>query len=105
MNIIGIPTEQSTAVTDLILAALAIVGALSVYAKGAQADRFRARIWSAEVAAGVPTRQLRLFAGAGVLDEGELQDLTEKADLPGAMKMQAGTLADMDLVARRIADG
>ena len=57
---------------------------------------------TAEVALAVPTRLLRLFAGAGVLDEVALAELTAAADLPGAVALQAGAMADMDRVAELI---
>jgi alkylation response protein AidB-like acyl-CoA dehydrogenase len=83
----------------------AVALCLAASKSGDELEEARARVWSAWVAAGVPTRLLRLFSGAGALEEDELRELMEKADLPGAMKLQAGTLADMDLVARRITDG
>jgi alkylation response protein AidB-like acyl-CoA dehydrogenase len=60
------------------------------------------RIWAAQVAMSVPTRLLSLFASSDLLDREALDDLTRKADLPGAVALQAGTMNDMDLVARLI---
>jgi hypothetical protein len=37
-----------------------------------------------------------------VLDQSQQDALLKKADLEGAVKMSAGVMADMDLVARRI---
>ena len=62
----------------------------------------QSRIWAAETALGVPSRMLKLFAASDALEPSVLNELMEKADLPGAVALQAGTLADMDLVARTI---
>ncbi|MDD5309382.1 MAG: acyl-CoA dehydrogenase family protein [Deltaproteobacteria bacterium] len=62
----------------------------------------QSRLWAAEVALAAPTRLLKLYAGAGVLDKARLDELTAQADLPGAITLQAGALADMDLVAKAI---
>jgi alkylation response protein AidB-like acyl-CoA dehydrogenase len=62
----------------------------------------QSRLWAAEVALSVPTRLLELFAGSGLVDEEKLQALMDLADLPGAVALQAGTMADMDLVASLI---
>jgi len=71
-------------------------------ADGGELQMAQARIWAAHVALSVPTRLLKLFAGAGVLDEAALAELSAAADLDGAVALQAGTMADMDLVARLI---
>ncbi len=62
----------------------------------------QSRLWAAEVALSVPSRMLRLFVGSGVLDEEATRELIERADLPGAVALQAGTLAEMDAVANAI---
>ena len=62
----------------------------------------QSRLWSADVALSVPTRLLKAFAGSGVFDAAQMDDWTAKADLPGAVALQAGTMADMDLVAKTI---
>jgi len=74
----------------------------SAAAGDSELDQARARIWAAEVGLSVPSRLLKLFAGSDMLDEARMNELIEKADLQGAIVLQAGTLADMDLVARRI---
>jgi alkylation response protein AidB-like acyl-CoA dehydrogenase len=61
-----------------------------------------ARAFSAEVAFEVPSRILRLFAAAGRLSEPELADLCGRADLPGALELGRGRLADLDRVAAAI---
>jgi alkylation response protein AidB-like acyl-CoA dehydrogenase len=65
----------------------------------------QSRLWAAEVALAVPARMLRLFLGSNLLDAAQTADLVAKADLPGAAALQAGTLADMDLVASLITAG
>ncbi|MEN8151276.1 MAG: acyl-CoA dehydrogenase family protein [Planctomycetota bacterium] len=62
----------------------------------------QARLFSAEVRLSVPARLLKIFAGSGVLDEEEMADFVAEADLNDAVARQAGTLADMDFVARTI---
>ena len=62
----------------------------------------QSRLWSAEVALDVPSRLLKAFAGSGVFDDDQMEEWTAKADLPGAIALQKGTMADMDLVARII---
>ena len=62
----------------------------------------QARLFSAEVRLSVPSRLLKVFAGSGVLDEAEMTDLVAEADLNAAIMRQAGTLADMDFVAKTI---
>jgi len=46
MNLIDIPTEQTTAVTDLFLSLVALVVSMIVYHTGKARDRKKARIWS-----------------------------------------------------------
>jgi hypothetical protein len=62
----------------------------------------QARIRAAEVALDVPTRLLRTFAGAGVLDRERLGELVASADLRGATELQTGIYRDLDVVARLI---
>jgi alkylation response protein AidB-like acyl-CoA dehydrogenase len=65
----------------------------------------QARIWDAEVCIGVSTRLLKLFSGAGVLNDSQMKALIDSADMAGAVAMQANTLADMDYVATQITSG
>ena len=62
----------------------------------------QARLWAAEVGFSVPTRLLRLLAGADHLDGPRLDALLEQADLHGAVALQSGALEDMNLVARHL---
>lgn len=71
-------------------------------AKGGDLIKAQSRLWAAAVALSVPIRLLGLFAGSGLIDDEKMADFTAKADLPGAIALQAGTMEDMDLVARLI---
>jgi alkylation response protein AidB-like acyl-CoA dehydrogenase len=62
----------------------------------------QSRVWAAEVALAVPTRILRAFAASNAFDGAALSGLTEKADLPGAVALQAGSLEEMNSIARQI---
>jgi alkylation response protein AidB-like acyl-CoA dehydrogenase len=62
----------------------------------------QSRIWAREVALRVPTALLELFAGANVLDEEKMTALIESAATLEAVRLQAGQLEDMDLVAAKI---
>ncbi len=64
--------------------------------------RAQSRIWAGEVALSVPTRMLKVFSAAAVLEPSAMAALMETADLAGAVRRQDGLLADMDLVAQRI---
>ncbi len=91
--------EMATAMADV---ETAVALCRSAARDGDELEQAQSRIWAAEVALGVPARMLKLFAGAGVLDDEGLRELVENADLAGAVALQAGALADMDLVVRRI---
>jgi alkylation response protein AidB-like acyl-CoA dehydrogenase len=91
--------EIAWAMTDVETAAALVRAAAK---SGDELLQAQARIRAAEVALDVPTRLLRTFAGAGVLDEDKLAELIESADLDGAAALQAGTFADLDLVAKLI---
>lgn len=45
MQFIEIPTEQTTAITDLILAAVALHGIFRIYKSGFKIDRYKSLIW------------------------------------------------------------
>jgi len=69
---------------------------------GDELEQAQARIYAANIALEVPTRLLKLFAATGAFDEARMRELGEQADLNGAIALQAGTLADMNFVARTI---
>jgi alkylation response protein AidB-like acyl-CoA dehydrogenase len=62
----------------------------------------QARVWASDVALSVPMRLLKLFRASGVLDAAAFDDFRAAADLPGAIALQSGRLADLDLIARAI---
>jgi alkylation response protein AidB-like acyl-CoA dehydrogenase len=62
----------------------------------------QARVWASDVALSVPTRLLKLFSASGVLAPTAFEDFHAAADLPGAIALQTGRLADLDFIARAI---
>jgi alkylation response protein AidB-like acyl-CoA dehydrogenase len=62
----------------------------------------QARVWASDVALSVPMRLLKLFCASGVLAPAAFDDFRAAADLPGAMALQSGRLADLDFIARTI---
>ncbi|MHB0970621.1 MAG: acyl-CoA dehydrogenase family protein [Thermoanaerobaculia bacterium] len=62
----------------------------------------QSRVWASEVALSVPTRLVKIFSSANVLDAAQLADFITAADLPGAAAMQSGRMADMDFIAKTI---
>jgi alkylation response protein AidB-like acyl-CoA dehydrogenase len=101
-------TRQQHGVFELALAMADVETAVALCeaaAKdGSELKLAQARVWAAEVAVGVPSRLLKLFAGSGLYDAAKIADLTAKADLGAAIAAQAGVLADMDLIARKITE-
>jgi alkylation response protein AidB-like acyl-CoA dehydrogenase len=91
--------ELANAMTDV---ETAVALCRQAAADGGDLLAAQARIWAVEVAFDVPSRLLKLFGGAGVLDEGALAELVAEADLAGAVALQTGALADMDQVAALI---
>jgi hypothetical protein len=62
----------------------------------------QARLWGAQVAMAVPTRILSTLSASSSLTGEELARLQRLGDLEGAVALQAGRLADMNLVAEKI---
>jgi alkylation response protein AidB-like acyl-CoA dehydrogenase len=62
----------------------------------------QARVWASDVALSVPMRLVKLFRASGVLDAETFDDFLRAADLDGAIELQIGRLADLDLIAREI---
>jgi alkylation response protein AidB-like acyl-CoA dehydrogenase len=62
----------------------------------------QARVWASDVALSVPVRLLKLFRASGVLTPDAFSRLSAAADCAGALEMQSGRLADLDLIARLI---
>lgn len=91
--------EFATAMTD-VETAVALVRAAGE--RGSDLQNAQARLWASEVALSVPARLLKLFAASGVLTRSAFEAVSVSADLQGSVELQAGRLADMDLVARAI---
>lgn len=64
----------------------------------------QARVWASDVALSVPTRIVKLLSAASVLEPAQFEELVKAADLPGAIVLQSGRLADLDFIARAITD-
>ena len=101
-------TRQQHGVFELALAMADVETAVALCEAaaldGSDLKLAQARVWAAEVARGVPTRLLKLFAGAGLYDTAKIAALTETADLPSVIAAQAGVVADMNLIARKITE-
>lgn len=69
---------------------------------GDDAKKAMARAYAAELAFTVPASLLRLFASADAADGETMASLAAKADLPGALALQRGAMADLHAVARAI---
>jgi hypothetical protein len=72
---------------------------------GSDLTKAQARVWASDVSISVATRLLKLFAASGVPGAPGLGELERSADLPGAMALAAGRLADMDFIAAAITRG
>ncbi|MCP4679720.1 MAG: acyl-CoA dehydrogenase [Deltaproteobacteria bacterium] len=102
-------TRQQHAVFELALAMVDVETACALCKAAARSDdellAAQARVWSAEIGIGVPTRLLKLFCSTGKLEDDKLRELIASADLPRAMSLQAGTMHDMDKIAKQITAG
>lgn len=65
----------------------------------------QSRVWSSEVETSVAVRLLSVIQSAGVLETGELEALTQMANLNGALASQRGRMADLDFIAKTITAG
>ncbi len=99
-------TRKQHGVFELALAMADVETAVAMCKTAAAGDdellQAQSRIWAAEVGLSVPTRLLKLFAGSGLIDDEKMKEFTQKADLSGAITLQAGTMNDMDIVAKII---
>ena len=62
----------------------------------------QARIWASQVALAAPSRILAALSASEAVTRDDFCRLSQLADLNGAIGLQAGRLADMNLVAERI---
>jgi len=101
--------HQQHALMESALAVVELETAVAlVRAAGPSGDALlqaQARVWASEVAFSVPARFLKLFSASGLLDAAAMEELSAAADLPGAIALQAGRMADMDFIARAITAG
>jgi alkylation response protein AidB-like acyl-CoA dehydrogenase len=91
--------ECATAIVE-VETAVALVRAVGL--AGDALGKAQARVWASDVALSAPTRLLKLFSASGVLGTAAFEELIAAADLPGALAMQSGRLADLDFIARAI---
>jgi alkylation response protein AidB-like acyl-CoA dehydrogenase len=91
--------EFATAMAD-VETAVALARAAS--RDGDDLLKAQSRIWASHVALGVPTRLLSALSASGGVAAEDLARLQRLGDLDGAVAMQAGRLADMNLVSQRI---
>jgi alkylation response protein AidB-like acyl-CoA dehydrogenase len=70
--------------------------------KGDELLKAQARVWGAQVALSVPTRILSALTASNALGAEDLARLRAAGDLDGAIALQAGGIADMNLVAEKI---
>jgi hypothetical protein len=98
--------RQQHAVFELALAMADVETAVALCEAAANGGsgllRAQSRVRGAEIALGVGTRLLKLFAGSGLYDEAKLAELSATADLAGSVTAQAGVMADMDFIAKTI---
>jgi len=91
--------EFATAMTEVETAvALARAAARS----GDTLQQAQSRLWSSQVALWVPARLLAALSAANTLPAEDFARLRQLGDLDGAVALQAGRLADMNLVAEKI---
>jgi alkylation response protein AidB-like acyl-CoA dehydrogenase len=91
--------EYATAMTE-VETAVALARAA-----GRQDDELlkaQSRLWASQMALGVPTRVLAALTASNGLSGDDLARLQRLGDLEGNLALQAGRLADMNLVAERI---
>jgi alkylation response protein AidB-like acyl-CoA dehydrogenase len=94
--------EFATAIVE-VETAVALVRAVGL--SGDALLQAQARVWASDVVLSVPTRLTKLFSASCVLKPAALEGLVAAADLPGAIAMQSGRLADLDFIARAITIG
>lgn len=99
-------THQQHVVFEMATAMAEVETAVALARAAAVSDdallKAQARVWASDVALSVPARLLKTLSAAATLDAAELGRLSALGDLNGAVALQAGRLADMDLVAREI---
>ena len=90
--------EFATAATEVETA----VALARAAATGSDLLKAQSRLWAAQVALSVPTRLLAVLIASDGLGAEDLERLRALGDVEGALSLQAGGLADMNLVAEGI---
>ena len=91
--------EYATAMTEL---ETAVALARAAAAQPGDLMKAQSRLWASQVALGVPARILAALAASNGLGADDLGRLQALGNLEGALALQTGRLADMNLVAERI---
>ena len=91
--------EFATAMTEV---ETAVALARAAARKDDELLKAQSRLWASQVALGAPARVLSAMSAAGGASAEDLARLQREGDLDGAIALQAGRLADMNLVAQRI---
>ncbi|MDJ0763805.1 MAG: acyl-CoA dehydrogenase family protein [Myxococcota bacterium] len=99
-------TRKQHAIFELALAMADVETAVALCRAAATSDdvlqKAQARLWASEIGISVPTRLLKLFAGANILEADKLSDLMASANLQNAICARRSSLEDMDFVAKQI---
>ena len=91
--------EYATAMTEV---ETAVALARAAAAQPDDLMKAQSRLWAAQVALAVPARILAALTASDGLGADDLSRLRQLGNLEGALALQAGRLADMNLVAERI---
>jgi hypothetical protein len=91
--------EFATAMTEV---ETAVALSQAAAKKDEELLKAQARLWGAQVALSVPTRILAALSASKGLSAEEMCRLQQLGDLNGAIALQAGRLADMNMVAEKL---
>ncbi len=94
--------EAATAIVE-VETAVALVHAAAVSESALL--RAQARVWASDVALSAPMRLLKLFSASRILQPDAFERFRASADVPGAIALQSGRLADLDFIAHAITLG
>jgi alkylation response protein AidB-like acyl-CoA dehydrogenase len=104
-KLIGQQHALFEAATSIVEAETAVALVRAAALSGDALLQAQARVWASDVAVSVPTRLVKLVSASCVLDAAGFDDFLAAADLPGAIALQSGRLADLDFIARAITTG
>ncbi len=91
--------EYATAMTEV---ETAVALARAAAAQAGDLMKAQSRIWASQVTLAVPSRILTALTASNGLGADDLARLRQLGDLEGGLALQAGRLADMNLVAEKI---